>query len=80
MKSPQFKPRQQPPDKSEVVAGRARVQETFGVGITAAQDWCAEQVHTTRRVWQQWEAGDRGMHPAFWELFRIKSALIAHTP
>lgn len=29
-------------------------------------------VHTTCRTWQQWEAGDRRMHPAFWELFRIK--------
>lgn len=36
-------------------------------------------VHTTCRTWQQWEAGDRKMHPAFWELFRIKSATrIAH--
>ncbi|HAZ61178.1 MAG TPA: transcriptional regulator [Gammaproteobacteria bacterium] len=26
----------------------------------------------TRRVWQQWEAGDRRMHPAMWELFQIK--------
>jgi len=30
-------------------------------------------VHTTGRVWRQWEAGDRAMHPAFWELFRIKA-------
>lgn len=29
-------------------------------------------LHTTWRVWQQWEAGDRRMHPAFWELFLIK--------
>lgn len=29
-------------------------------------------IHTTGRTWQQWEAGDRRMHPAFWELFRIK--------
>lgn len=29
-------------------------------------------VHTTSRVWRQWEAGDRHMHPAFWELFRLK--------
>ena len=37
-------------------------------------------VHSTCRSWQQWEAGDRRMHPAFWELFRIKSALIVRTP
>lgn len=33
-------------------------------------------VHTTYRVWRQWEAiaGDdrRRMHPTFWELFRLK--------
>ncbi len=34
-------------------------------------------VHSTCRVWQQWEAGDRKMHPAFWELFRIKAVLNA---
>lgn len=28
-------------------------------------------VHTTCRTWQQWEAGDRHMHLAFWHLFRI---------
>ena len=67
------------PAPSDVKAARENIQAAKGIGITAAQDWCAEQVHTTRRVWQQWETGDRGMHPAFWELFRIKSALIAHT-
>lgn len=29
-------------------------------------------IHTTQRVWAQWEAGDRSMHPAFWELFKRK--------
>lgn len=36
------------------------------------QTQAADLVHTTVRVWQQWEAGDRAMHPAFWELFRSK--------
>ena len=67
------------PSSAEVKAAREAVQVAREIGITAAQDWCSEQVHTTRRVWQQWESGDRGMHPAFWELFRIKAALIAHT-
>lgn len=67
------------PAAQEVKAAREAIQAAKGIGITAGQDWCAEQVHTTRRVWQQWESGDRRMHPAFWELFRIKSALIAHT-
>jgi DNA-binding XRE family transcriptional regulator len=44
-----------------------------GLSQTAA----AEMVHTSCRTWQQWEAeegsaGHRRMHPAFWELFRIK--------
>jgi hypothetical protein len=29
-------------------------------------------LHTTGRVFQQWAAGDRRMHPAFWELLQIK--------
>lgn len=44
------------------------------------QTAAATLVHTTCRTWQQWEAGDRRMHPAFWELFRLKLALIARTP
>jgi DNA-binding transcriptional regulator YiaG len=54
------------------------VQKAYGLHITAGQDWCAEQLHTSRRSFQQWESGDRSMHPAFWELLKIKTALIAH--
>lgn len=42
------------------------------VGLTQTQ--AGALVHTTVRTWQQWEAGDRRMHPAFWELFQIKAA------
>lgn len=45
-------------------------REAAGLTQTAA----ATLVHTTCRTWQQWEAGDRRMHPAFFELFRIKSS------
>lgn len=41
------------------------------LGLT--QTKAAELVYTTCRVWQQWEAGDRKMHPAFFELFTLKS-------
>lgn len=40
-------------------------------GLTQTQ--AGALVHTTVRVWQQWEAGDRAMHPAFWELFKLKT-------
>lgn len=43
-------------------------RETAGLSQTAA----GALLHTTCRTWQQWEAGDRRMHPAFWELFRMK--------
>ena len=33
----------------------------------------AALVHANLRSWQKWEAGERAMHPAFWELFLIKS-------
>lgn len=60
------------PTAAEVVALRTAVQEQRGIGITAAQDLCAEALHTSRRAWQQWETRDRGMHPAFWELACLK--------
>lgn len=37
------------------------------------QSQAAAVVHSGLRTWQQWEAGDRKMHPAFWELFRLKA-------
>ena len=39
-------------------------------GLSSAQ--AGALLHTTGRVFQQWAAGDRRMHPAFWELFQIK--------
>ena len=66
------------PKPAEVKAARETLQrkqlgpDDQQMGITAAQTFCAAKVHTTCRVWQQWEAGDRRMHPAFWELFNLK--------
>lgn len=45
----------------------------LGAGLTQTE--AAEQVYVLCRSWQQWEAGDRKMHPAFWELFRLKTVL-----
>lgn len=53
------------PLPAKILAARQRA------GLTQTQ--AADLVHTTCRVWQQWEAGERGMHPAFWELFQLKS-------
>jgi len=52
------------PAPEEIRAAR----EAAGISQTAA----GALVHTTCRTWQQWEAGDRRMHPAFFELFSIK--------
>jgi DNA-binding transcriptional regulator YiaG len=59
-----------PAPESIIVARKA-----YGLSQTAA----AALVHTTCRTWQQWEHSDRRMHPAFWELFLMKAALIAPT-
>lgn len=56
------------PTPSEIKEARSQA------GIT--QEQAGKMLHTTVRVWQQWEAGDRRMHPAFWELFRIKAGFI----
>lgn len=52
------------PSPSDIRAAR----EAAGLTQTEA----AAMLHTTCRTWQQWEAGDRRMHPAFWELFNNK--------
>lgn len=49
------------PSLESILAAR----KAAGLTQTAA----ADLVHTTCRVWQQREHGDRKMHPAFWELF-----------
>lgn len=41
-------------------------------GLTHAA--AAALVHANIRSWQKWEAGERDMHPAFWELFCLKTA------
>ena len=45
-----------------------QAREAAGLSQTQA----AAIVHAGLRSWQHWEAGDRVMHPAFWELFQIK--------
>lgn len=60
------------PKPDAVIALRESVQARESLGITAAQGYCAGEIHASRRAWQQWERGDRKMHPAFWELATIK--------
>lgn len=40
------------------------------VGLTQTE--AAQLIHSTLRTWQQWEAGDRRMHPGLFELFLLK--------
>jgi DNA-binding transcriptional regulator YiaG len=54
------------PSPSDVLAAR------HAAGLTQAE--AAKLVHTSLRAWQQWEYGERRMHPAMWELFCLKLA------
>ncbi|MDB5835942.1 MAG: hypothetical protein JWR14_5772 [Caballeronia sp.] len=54
----------EPPVPEDIRAAR----QAAGLTQTAA----GALLHTTCRTWQKWEAGDRHMHPAMWELFCIK--------
>jgi len=62
----------QNPPPTEIKKLRGSVQDLLKMNITTAQDWCADNLHASRRAWQQWEHGDRKMHAAFWELANIK--------
>ena len=57
------------PDPSDIKAARV------AAGLTATE--AATLLHTSYRAWKQWEDGDRRMHPAFWELFLIKTTVAA---
>lgn len=71
------------PDPQEVRKAREEVQARLGVGITEAQELCANSVKSNIRSWQQWETAPsvknshRRMHPAFWELFLSKKDWIS---
>jgi DNA-binding transcriptional regulator YiaG len=52
------------PTPEQVRAAR----QAAGLSQTAA----AALIHSALRSWQDWEAGKRKMHPAFWELFNLK--------
>lgn len=60
------------PNPDQVKAFRASVQERASLGVAQAQERCAALVHTNPRSWRKWEQGERKMHPAFWELAKIK--------
>ena len=42
----------------------------LSAGLTQKQ--AADLICSALRTWQQYESGDRRMHPGLWELFNIK--------
>ncbi len=49
------------------------------INAALTQRQAAEIVHAGLRTWQQWEGGDRRMHPALFELFLLKTGQIKLT-
>lgn len=60
------------PTPAEIRAAR----EAIGITQTDA----GLMVRASLRTWQQWEAGDRRMHPGLWELFLTKSGVLKSEP
>jgi DNA-binding transcriptional regulator YiaG len=46
-----------------------QAREAAGLSQTAA----ADAIYSTRRTFQDWEAGIAKMHPGLWELFLLKT-------
>ncbi|MCD6706592.1 MAG: hypothetical protein LT080_09100 [Thiobacillus sp.] len=55
-----------PPEPDDIRAART------AAGLTQTE--AGAVVHASLRTWQQWEAGDRKMHPGLFELFTLKTA------
>jgi len=53
------------PYPSEVIAAR------MNSGLIVAE--CANLVYSSAEKWRKWENGEARMHPAFFELFNIKT-------
>jgi DNA-binding transcriptional regulator YiaG len=56
------------PSREDILAAR----EAAGLTQTEA----GMMVKSSLRAWQQWESGDRRMHPGLWELFLIRTAYV----
>ena len=53
------------PSPEEIRAAR----DALGLTLKAA----GAIVYCSLRAWQDWESGERRMHPATWDLFRIRA-------
>ena len=60
------------PLPAEIIATRK------AAGLTQTE--AASLVCGSLRAWQQWEAGDRRMHPGLWMLFRLRTEEAASDP
>jgi len=49
----------------------ANKKARMDAGLTQTE--AAILIYCSLGAWQKWEQGDRTMHPAFWELFLIKT-------
>lgn len=68
-------------------ASNPRPEEVRQARLAAelTQTQAAELVYSSLRAWQQWEAGDRRMHPAIWQWWKhqaaqIRPAAVSHGP
>ena len=61
-----------PPTPEQIRAARE------AAGLTQVE--AADMVHAALNTWSQWERGQRQMHAAFWELFRIKAGRTNQQP
>lgn len=57
-------PRNPSPAPADIRAARQ------SAGLTQTQ--AAALIHGTMRAWQEYEAGNRKLHPGLWELFQRK--------
>jgi len=61
-----------PPEPDAIRAART------AAGLTQTE--AGGVVHASLRTWQQWEAGDRKMHPGLFELFKLKTGQASSQP
>lgn len=61
------------PSPEAIRRARESLPSRTSPGQPMSQTEAAAVIYSSMRAWQEWESGGRRMHPAMWELWRIKT-------
>ena len=64
------------PAPSLIISVRVEVQNRQQLTVEQAQKWCADAIFIEADLWVAWEAGEKEIVPALWDLFLLRKTEI----